>query len=100
MILRNEDKVEISILTLREDVATNKVIDNHYKINRLNRCNLNNDWFFQLKAQGVGNTVLTLSKEEDFSGGDAGVSATNAEIRTRLNLIENAINNFVTPTCS
>jgi len=51
-------------------------------------------------AQGVGNTVLTLSKEDDFSGGDAGVSATNAEIRARLNLIENAINNFVTPTCS
>jgi len=51
-------------------------------------------------AQGVGNTALTLSAVSDFSGDDTGTDATNLQIRTRLNLIETAINNFVTPTCT
>ena len=52
------------------------------------------------QAQGVGNTALTLSAVSDFSGDDTGTDATNLQIRTRLNLIETAINNFVTPTCT
>jgi len=44
-------------------------------------------------------TDTTLTAIADLTGGDVGVAATNLEIRTRLNLIENKINALTSPVC-
>merc|ERR1712018_468436 len=53
-------------------------------------------------VKATGNTALTLSDASltaQFTGGTGGTAATNTQIVARLNLIENAINAFTTPTC-
>lgn len=54
-------------------------------------------------VRATGEMQLTLSDATNaaqFTGGAAGAAATNAEIAARLNLIENSINAFQTPTCT
>merc|ERR1719422_395326 len=51
-------------------------------------------------VQAVGNTALTATTINDLTGADNADTATNMEIIARLNLIENAINAFTTPTCT
>merc|ERR1712117_305591 len=51
-------------------------------------------------VQGIGNTALTATTINDLTGTDGDATATNMEIIARLNLIENAINAFTTPTCT
>merc|ERR1712001_114806 len=46
-------------------------------------------------TQAIGNTQLTLSALADITT----TNPTNTQIVTRLNLIENAINNWATPDC-
>lgn len=50
--------------------------------------------FSQVKA--TGNTALTLTSTSNFA---AAAMTTSAEVTARLNLLENAINAFTTPTC-
>merc|ERR1712223_1705181 len=45
---------------------------------------------------GIGNTALTLTALTDITT----TNPTNTEIVSRLNLIENAINNWSTPDCN
>merc|ERR1712001_297857 len=46
-------------------------------------------------TKAIGNTALTLSALTDITT----TNPTNTQIVTRLNLIENAINNWATPDC-
>ena len=57
---------------------------------------ITNYLFHLLKTQGIGNTALTLTALTDITT----TNPTNTEIVTRLNLIENAINNWSTPDCN
>ena len=43
---------------------------------------------------------MTATTINDLTGADGDATATNMEIIARLNLIENAINAFTTPTCT
>ena len=57
---------------------------------------LTNYLFHIFQTQGIGNTALTLTALTDITT----TNPTNTEIVTRLNLIENAINNWSTPDCN
>jgi hypothetical protein len=50
-------------------------------------------------TKALGNTALTVSAASQFTGGSTGTAAPNSEIIARLNLIENAINGYATPSC-
>merc|ERR1712020_566131 len=52
------------------------------------------------EAKALGNTALTLSGTTTLPSATPSTTAHQTQLITQLNLIENAINNVPTPTCS